>query len=334
MNCINLGLHARRIKNRKLIISNRDIPFNEIVITDNTKAYGTVKLHTKSKMDDTQFKKYEPYHSMNTVERMQRFGVDDLYAYTFTLTAFEPRKITLLSPLDTVLDLFAYDVNIKTFNPKHASDEALLNSHTLSHIWYLKKKRGFKHSMEDIINLHKTIVTEMHLRGLWHNHGDLSDEAYDNLFKPVEPSITKLVEVKSLNGKVVIAKREQGISCRIYKGATVKIYANKDVTKQFPNLVESIAKSSNYDYIAEGVIRDTCYLHDVLYFGKDISKEPWHVRRTAQNKIKTFNNLKQVQTYVTDIPNERNDLINFVSKLNNSDGAMIKDYNSNKWCNA
>jgi len=178
---------------------------------------------------------------------------------------------------------------------------------------------------------------------------------------------TKVAEAKAKHKneyyhKYFVEKKHNGIRVLIHKkGDEVKIFSDKseDLTSLFPNVVSQSKSLAIVDLILDcdvvlyndnksldkGMIvkyaksiRDgkdesddgmVFYVNDCLYYDKDLTTKPLYERKKVIDFLKLTENIKKSGVVIVDNDKDVVKAIKMFGEMDGSDGAVIKQYDSN-----
>ena len=177
------------------------------------------------------------------------------------------------------------------------------------------------------------------------------------LFKPMNPEkefykSTEVLDYMFENGKkYALEKNFVGVRALLIKnGQSVRVYSCEkvDISKHFKNITAEATQLSSKNFILDceitcngGIDKIVDHISgkecldesmilfnvvDCVSFGEDLSDKPWPERKTVIHSLNFTKHIKEASSVIVDNREDAGKVIKLLGNLNNSCGAMIKNY--------
>ena len=147
-----------------------------LYLIEDSLCYGVIQLKIPDKINLLEFDKLKDKHKITEEERKKWWPQKEiLYSYSFDIIKLfdSPKKIEIPNGIQTFVKDFKFlnedgesIKDPKSYNPEKISTAVLKDDWRIVNTWYASKKRGTKlnHSIEEIMNLAKTLYLELKKR--------------------------------------------------------------------------------------------------------------------------------------------------------------------------
>jgi len=135
------------------------------------------------------------------------------------------------------------------------------------------------------------------------------------------------------------------------KGDSIKVFSDekRDISRNFKTIISQADDLSSKDFILDGELvlkgggraeiakyvtgkgeLDDSDIEfqafDILKFDEDVTKKPWHERKSLLHNLNFTKNIKEVRSIIVNSPDKARKAIDLMKNLPKSEGAMIKKY--------